>query len=321
MHSATYSLPTSATPTLRHTRADVDGATPLHAAATHGRPEAARCLLEHAADPAAPDRAGNTPLHCVAWQWEGRREGDFAALARALLVSGGSAVAHNKKGETPLSVAEDLGIAALHSLFMNSSEAGGRRAGGGGGAMGGCCCCAPLCHAMLRWPGWGAHGPGGVCMFSAPPNIKPWACCLHHTASQRVCSMRALHAHRAPLPPVAPCPLPPAGAAPSPFKPATPALEARSRRTLSLSRHQSAPDPDQQPSPRRSLTMGRQASAPSPATSPLSARRSATLGRQTPTDSPAPSPLGSWRSLGRRDSAEEPRSRRVVTFSRRQGVW
>lgn len=74
---------------------DMDGNTPLHAAALSGRSDLANLLLGHRAEVNAQDAEGNTPLHAAARL--GRRN-----LANLLLERGAEVNAQDARGNTPL---------------------------------------------------------------------------------------------------------------------------------------------------------------------------------------------------------------------------
>jgi len=72
--------------------------TPLHAAILTGTPPIARTLLEHGADPNAPDNLGNTALHLASHQgW-----GEEVTFVELLLEYGANVDVRDKKGWTPL---------------------------------------------------------------------------------------------------------------------------------------------------------------------------------------------------------------------------
>ena len=66
-------------------------------------PEIVEFLVQHGADPNAPDVNGDTPLHLAA-------EAGSLATVRMFLDAGGNPLAENAKGQTPL----DLAVAEGH---------------------------------------------------------------------------------------------------------------------------------------------------------------------------------------------------------------
>lgn len=84
-------------PDLIADRNDLDK-TPLHYAATYGKPESIELLLMRGADPNAADRTGMTPLHCAATLNRVRE-------AELLLGAGGRIDARDAFGDTPLHTA------------------------------------------------------------------------------------------------------------------------------------------------------------------------------------------------------------------------
>ena len=79
-------------------RDSTDNATPLHLASRNGHVKAACKLIEHGADAAAQDKAGEAPLHLASR----RGEVDVACM---LIERGADPTAQNNKGETPLHLA------------------------------------------------------------------------------------------------------------------------------------------------------------------------------------------------------------------------
>jgi cytohesin len=82
----------------------------LHAAARHGRPELIKLFIEHGAEPRAPDKDGDTPLHSCAAKAYGRWDDVVSpagrrSAAEALLRKGAELQVRNGRGETALHVA------------------------------------------------------------------------------------------------------------------------------------------------------------------------------------------------------------------------
>ena len=104
---------------------DVDGRTPLHAAAYSGRDKIVHMLLEHGANIGAEDKKGRTPLHDAA----GRRN---VEAMRVLLEHGANIGAEDKTGRTPLHEAaehEDVEVMRVlleHSANMGAEDKTGR---------------------------------------------------------------------------------------------------------------------------------------------------------------------------------------------------
>src|SRR6267142_2172280 len=86
--------------------------TPLHLALQNGYLEAARILVEHGADAAAPTKDGWSPVHYVSQQ-------GHVELARLMLIKhGGIVEAQTKDGETPLHLASRRGHLELAQLLL-----------------------------------------------------------------------------------------------------------------------------------------------------------------------------------------------------------
>lgn len=101
------------------------GITPLHEACKEGEEKVVKHLLAHAADAAALDGDGNTPLHLAAA--EGFPDGMFAAskqascakqLCAALRKTGAANDVANKDGKSPLDVAKDAHTRSRLSKLM-----------------------------------------------------------------------------------------------------------------------------------------------------------------------------------------------------------
>jgi serine/threonine protein kinase len=89
-----------------------DGDTLLHRAVLWGSEEAARFLIDHGADPNAPDTSGRTPLHRAA-------EGGQLALVEYLLANGARIQAKDDEGETPLHIAAWYGKREVVKLLIH----------------------------------------------------------------------------------------------------------------------------------------------------------------------------------------------------------
>ena len=92
-----------------------DGFTALHFAAFFGKPEAARLLLDHGADPAAYTRNpfANQPLHAAA-------AGRHIEVCRILLAANADVNATQHGGFTPLHESAQHGDAEMSELFLSA---------------------------------------------------------------------------------------------------------------------------------------------------------------------------------------------------------
>jgi ankyrin repeat protein len=88
------------------------GRTALHVAATHGRTEIVRLLLQKGADPNARDQDGSAPIDEAAWR-------GFRDIV-ALLLDAGARIdgPQTKTGATPLNEAAFMGQAAVVELLL-----------------------------------------------------------------------------------------------------------------------------------------------------------------------------------------------------------
>ena len=75
--------------------------TPLHAACALAHYDMALILLDHGADPDAPQGDGMTPLHIAA-------AGPNPAIVQLLLERGADSDTKDRKGHTPVEVAEQM---------------------------------------------------------------------------------------------------------------------------------------------------------------------------------------------------------------------
>ncbi|KAL7486259.1 hypothetical protein ACHAW6_011856 [Cyclotella cf. meneghiniana] len=115
------------------THANIVGQTALHIASLWGSVEALRVLLEHGADPNAPNRiAGMTPLHCaVRGTFQSFRESLPKRLTciRLLLEAGADPTLEDLKGKDALKCVEDvMKEAQMRGLGNIESEAKEMRA-------------------------------------------------------------------------------------------------------------------------------------------------------------------------------------------------
>jgi len=95
------------------------GVHPLNSAVAGGHSEIVRLLLEHGADPDAPDRAGYTPLHASA-------ENDDLESTRLLIDAGADPTRADPDGRSPADFAREKGHDAVAELLASADRASSR---------------------------------------------------------------------------------------------------------------------------------------------------------------------------------------------------
>jgi len=95
------------------------GVHPLNSAVAGGHSEIVRLLLEHGADPDAPERAGYAPLHAAA------ENGDIEST-RLLLDAGADPTRAGPDGRSPADLAREKGHDAVAELLASAERASSR---------------------------------------------------------------------------------------------------------------------------------------------------------------------------------------------------
>jgi len=95
---------------------DLHAITPLHFAVKAYAPAVLQLLVIAGADVDSPDHEGNTPLHYAVAESFGRNE-----MFRLLIERGADPTHRNRCGETPLEVADNLGINGVFEITKKAA--------------------------------------------------------------------------------------------------------------------------------------------------------------------------------------------------------